>query len=640
MNLKNTVRTIFTLCAALLLVGCNGDTDALRNSSTDLAIVLVLLVATVVMFALNRPRMDATALIMMTVLPLTGIITINESIAGLSDPTIVLIATLFVLGEGLVRTGVAQRLGDLVIRYAGHNEARLIAVLMVAVASIGSVMSSTGVVAIFIPIVLRIAHGSGIAPGRLMMPLSVGALISGMMTLVATPPNLVVHGELVRHGYEGFSFFAFAPFGIPILVLAVGYMLFARRWLAKSEATDAATRYRPHWNQWVEEYALAGRAHRLRITPDSPLAGQTLEQLNLRSTSGVNIVAIERRTRFSREMIRPLADTRLESGDVIFLDIANPEIDIKDVCDTFSLMPLYLSGHYFVENLREIGMAELMVPTGSSLIGKSAVEARFRTVYDLTVIGIKRGQGAFDGAIPEEPLKLGDTLLVTGPWRAIRKFQSNNRDLIVLNLPAELDDLVPAPSRAPHALIILALVVALMVSGVIPNVQAVLIGCLLLGLFGCIDMDSAYKSIHWQSLILIVGMMPFSLALQKTGGVDLAADLLLQAVGLAEPRLMLAALFILTTVLGLFISNTATAILMAPVSIAIASALGASPYPFAMTVALAASTSFITPVSSPVNSLVVGPGKYHFGDFVRIGTPFALVTMIVTVILVPFVLPF
>jgi Di- and tricarboxylate transporters len=591
------------------------------------------------MFAINRPRMDAAALIMMTILPFTGIITVNESLAGLSDPNIVLIAALFVIGEGLVRTGVAQRLGDLVIKHAGRNEARLIAILMVAVAGIGSVMSSTGVVAIFIPVVLRIARGSSIAPGRLMMPLSVAALISGMMTLVATPPNLVVHGELVRRGYEGFSFFAFAPFGIPILILAILYMLFARRWLASGKEEEALHK-RPRWQQWVEEYALAGREHRLRVAHGSPLIGQTLEQLNLRSTSGVNIIAIERQSRFTKEMIRPQAHTKLEDGDVLFLDVFEPGVDMDEVCRRFSLAPLSLSGNYFADNMSEIGMAELMVPTGSELIGKSVVDARFRTQFDLAVIGLKRGLTAFQGSIPHEALKLGDTLLVVGPWRAIRKLQANNRDLLVLNLPAELDDVVPAPTRAPYALGVLALVVGLMVFGIVPNVQAALIGCLLLGLFGCVDMDSSYRSIHWQSLILIVGMMPFSLALQRTGGVDLAADVLLQVVGQADPRLMLAAIFALTAIFGLFISNTATAILMAPVTLAIAEAMGASPYPFAMTVALAASTAFMTPVSSPVNTLVVGPGNYRFMDFVRIGVPFALVVMLATVIMVPLVLPF
>ena len=181
----------------------------------------------------------------------------------------------------------------------------------------------------------------------------------------------------------------------------------------------------------------------------------------------------------------------------------------------------------------------------------------------------------------------------------------------------------------------LGLVVALMVSGLVPNVQAALIGCLLMGLLGCVDFNSAYRSISWKTFILIVGMLPFSLALQRTGGVDLAADAVVHLVGSASPRLVLATLFVITAVLGLFISNTATAVLMAPVALAIAKDLGASPYPFAMIIALAASTAFMTPISSPVNTLVVGPGQYSFGDFVKVGVPFTVVVAIVSVLLVP-----
>ena len=204
--------------------------------TVDLAIVLALLVAAVVMFAVNRPRMDAVALIMLTLLPLTGVIDMGEALAGFADPNIVLIAALFVIGEGLVRTGVAQRLGDWLVARAGSSETRLLVLLMAVVAALGSVMSSTGVVAIFIPIVLRIAQNTGSSPGRLMMPLSMAALISGMMTLVATAPNLVVNSELVRSGATGFHFFSFTPFGLPVLVLGIGYMLFARRWLAAGAA--------------------------------------------------------------------------------------------------------------------------------------------------------------------------------------------------------------------------------------------------------------------------------------------------------------------------------------------------------------------------------------------------------------------
>jgi di/tricarboxylate transporter len=539
-----------------------------------------------------------------------------------------------------VRTGVAQRLGDLLIRRAGHNEARLIMLLMVIVAGIGSFMSSTGVVAIFIPIVLRIAHNAGIAAGRLMMPLSVAALISGMMTLIATPPNLIVNSELVRQGHAGFNFFSFTPFGVPVLILALLYMLFARRWLASAAKAREDDPSPPRLSEWVEEYGLADREHRLSIRPDSPWVGKRLDELDLRATSGINIVAIERPKPFSTSIVQPAADTELQAGDVLFLDVRGATIDIEALCERFGLRRLPMSGNYFTDQSQAIGMAELMIPATSRLIGETVVSAGFRTAYDLTVVGLKRGQAAHQGSVLNERLRLGDTLLVVGPWRAIRKLQGERRELIVLNVPAELEDVVAAPSRAPHAAVILALVVAMMVAGIVPNVQAALIGCLLLGLFKCVDMTSAYRSIHWQTLILIVGMLPFSLALQNTGGVDLAADALLGAIGQASPRTMLAAIFVLTAVLGLFISNTATAVLMAPVAMGVAAELGLSPYPFAMTVALAASAAFMTPVSSPVNTLVLGPGNYSFFDFVRIGVPFTLVVLATSLILIPLILPF
>jgi len=613
----------------------------------DLAIVLALLAAAIVMFVMARPRMDVVAVMMMVALPLEGVIDTREALVGFSDPIVILMGALFVLGEGLVRTGVAQRLGDWLVARAGRSEARLITLLMIAVAGIGSVMSSTGVVAIFIPIVLRIAQNGNIPPGRLMMPLSVAGLISGMMTLVGTPPNLVVNAELVRRGHEGFAFFAFTPFGIPVLALAIGYMLLARRWLTPREAAPRGRR-RPRLADWVQAYGLAGREYRLRVAEGSPLVGHRLDELDLRATSGVNIIAIERPGRFGYRMVRPRAETELRAGDVLFIDLvsraaadaSDAPLDIAALGLRFALERLPMSGNYFADRSQEIGMAELMLPVNSKLIGKTVVESRFRTEYELAVVGLRRGPEPHEGNLLEEKLALGDTLLVVGPWRAIRRVQAESRDLIALDLPAELDEVVPAPSKAPHALIVLGLVVALMVTGIVPNVQAALLGCLLMGLFRCLDMDSAYRSIHWPSLILIVGMMPFSIALQKTGGIDLAASALLGAVGDASPRIVLATLFVATAVSGLFISNTATAVLMAPVALGLAAEMQASPYPFAMTVALAASSAFMTPVSSPVNTLVFGPGNYRFADFVRIGVPFAIVCMLLTVLLVPVLLPF
>lgn len=626
----------------------------------ELALVLALLAAAVVMFIVNRPRMDVVAILMMTLLPLFGLVTVNEALAGLADPNIVLIAALFVLGEGLVRTGVAQRLGDILVRRAGASEARLIVLLMAIVAITGSVMSSTGVVAIFIPIVLRIARNTGTSPGRLMMPLSMAALISGMMTLVATAPNLVVHGELIRQGHAGFAFFSFTPFGAPLLVLAILYMLFARRFLGRGPQADAGTPL-PALADWIEKYALSSRGYRLRIAPGSAFAGQTLEALDLRSSLGINIIAIEREDRLAARLdqrfnldrgvlghrdvvidhrvIRPDAATVLQPGDVLFLDVHDGEAEIARLEQEFGLIRLAFGRESLRKIQQSIGMAEVVVPAQSRLVGQTVVTAAFRSAYDLTVIGLRHGRTPIEGPVVDEPIKAGDALLVTGLWRDIERLKEERDTLVLMTLPVEADEIAPAARRAPFAVFSLAVTIVLMVTGIVPNVIAAFIGCLMMGLFKCIDMPSAYRSINWASLILIVGMMPFSTALQATGGVELAAKGLLAVVGEASPRMTLAVIFLVTAVLGLFISNTATAVLMAPVALAIAGDLGASPYPFAMTVALAASAAFMTPVSSPVNTLVVAPGNYGFFDFVRIGVPFAVIALIVCVALVPIVLP-
>jgi di/tricarboxylate transporter len=605
--------------------------------NASLAIVLVLLACAIVMFAINKPRLDAVALIMLVALPFTGVLTVNEALSGFSDANIVLIAALFVIGDGLVRTGVAQRLGDWLIGKAGKSEVRLIVLLMMVVCGLGATMSSTAVTAIFIPVALRIAQSTGISPSRLMMPLSSAALISGMMTLVATAPNLVVNSELERHGVAGFRFFSFTPFGLPVLALGIAYMCFARRWLPAQG--DLKTSGRASFSDWIDEYKLAGRESRLRIMDGSPLAGENLENLKLRGVSGANIVAIERSRRFTTETLRPSAKTELRAGDILLIDLSPSSEDIQSLRAQYHLEELPLTGAYFSDRSQEIGLAEVLLPPTSELVGETLVEAEFRTRFGLTVIGLGRGGRALTGDLLKETLRTGDTLLLVGPWKEIERLRADTANMVILNLPAEIDERLPAPGRALQALICLAIVVALMVGGIVPNVQAALIGCLLMGLLGCIDFASAYRSIDWKTIVLIVGMLPFSIALERTGGVDLAAEGLKELTAGAGVRFVLATLFVITALLGMFISNTATAILMAPVALAVALDLNVSPYPFAMIVALAASTAFMTPVSSPVNTLVVAPGRYTFGDFVRIGVPFSIVVMIVCIILVPWLLP-
>ncbi|MBR0695526.1 SLC13 family permease [Bradyrhizobium lablabi] len=605
--------------------------------SGSLGIVLALLASAIVMFAINKPRLDAVALIMLVVLPFTGTVTVGEALSGFSDPNIVLIAALFVIGDGLVRTGVAQRLGDWLIAKAGNNEVRLIVLLMLVVCGLGATMSSTAVTAIFIPVALRIAKSTGISPSRLMMPLSSAALISGMMTLVATAPNLVVNSELERHGVAGFRFFSFTPFGLPVLFLGIIYMCLTRRWLPVSH--DPKTSGRVSFANWIDQYNLADRESRLRIMEGSPLAKKCLEDVNLRGASGVNILAIERNGKFANQVLKPTAKTELQVGDILLIDRSASIAGGDAIRKQYHLEQLPLTGAYFSDRSQEIGMVEVLLPPTSEFIDNTLIESEFRSRSGLTAIGMRRSGGAYTGDMLKEKLDVGDILLLVGSWKDIERLRGETSNMVIIGLPVEMDERLPAPGRALQALFCLAVVIGLMVGGIVPNVQAALIGCLLMGVFGCVDFASAYRSIDWKTIVLIVGMLPFSIALERTGGVELAAAALKSLTVGADVRLVLATLFVITALLGMFISNTATAILMAPVALAIAHDLKLSPYPFAMIVALAASTAFMTPVSSPVNTLVVAPGRYTFGDFVRVGVPFSVVVLIVCVILAPWLLP-
>lgn len=484
--------------------------------NTELLIVLALLIASVVMFVLNKPRMDAVALIMLVALPFTGVITMGEALAGFSDANIVLIAALFVMGEGLVRTGVAQRLGDWLALKAGQSETRLLVLLMLAVGILGSVMSSTGVIAIFIPVALRIAQSTGMSASRLMMPMSVAALISGMMTLVGTAPNLVVNSELIRQGAEGFHFFSLTPFGLPILGLGILYMLFARRWLCSDSGIKSTLNHRPTLRDWVKEYKLAAREQRVRVKGESPLVGKTIREINVGNNLGVSIIAIDRLIRSTRKLISPSPDTEILAGDIVFVDFFRGDVPVGSLGEKYALESLPLTGEYFTDRSQEIGMAEVMLGANSDLADKTIAEAQIRTRYGVTVIGLSRGQTAREGNLLAEKLRVGDTLLVVGTWKEIRTLQTDASKLVILNLPAEMDEVLPASNKAPHALACLLLMVGLMISGIVPNVQAAMIACLLMGALRCIDFDSAYRSIHWKSLVLIVGMLPFSLALQRT----------------------------------------------------------------------------------------------------------------------------
>lgn len=601
---------------------------------------MALLVFAIWQFIQNKLRMDIVALIVMLFFSLTGILSVQEVLAGLSDPNVVLIALLFIVGEGLVRTGVANQVSDWLMRVSGANETKVLILLMLSIAGLGSFMSSTGIVAIFIPVVLAICSGMGISPRRLMMPLSVAGLISGMMTLIATPPNLVAHSELVKAGFEGFNFFSFTPIGLMVLVLGIGYMLIARHWLDSGEQSEEQGNIQNFsMATLIEEYQLKGRAKMALVEPDSEFVGKSIGQLNLRFEYGLNIIAIQRNKHFRTVTLNASINEVFQPKDILLLDTALDDETYQQYCDQLNLRQIELKGEYFSSHSKSVGMAELSVMPEAECIGKTIRELQFRSKYHLSVIGLKRGEEIIQQDLLDTPLKFGDILLIMGVWQQIHLLDKDNRDFFLLRAPEESKKAPPALSQAPHALFVVFVMVALMITGIVPNVMAALIACLLLGKFRCVDMKSAYDSIHMPSIVLIIGMMPFSIALQKTGGVDLTVRFLLDVMQGLDVHFVLIALFVFTAVISAFISNTATAILVMPIAIAIASQLGYSPAPFVMTVAVSASAAFMTPVSSPVNTMVLAPAGYKFVDFIKVGVPFTILVMLLSVFVIPILFP-
>ncbi len=604
----------------------------------DAQFVFGLLAVTVVLFASDRLRPDVVATLVILALILGGSLTVSEAVAGFGDPLVLLIAGLFVVGEGLVRTGVAYQVGVWLTRLAGTSETRLLVLLMLAVAGLGAFMSSTGVVAIFIPVVLGITARLGIGPGRLMMPLAFAALLSGLLTLIATPPNLVINDALRGAGLQPFGFFGITPIGLLALALGIVYMMtLGRRLLPATPPQTGTAGRRQTLLELAESYNLTQQLHRLRLDSDSSLIGETVASAQLRTRYGITIVGVGRQERFSETVSPALANTEFHPADALY--VVGPDEAAIALCSTERLSRLLIAESQQRSLVNELGMVEVMLPPDSELIGQTLRQAAFRSHHGLSVLGIRRNRQPLPGNLIEEELAFGDILLVAGAWKRISLLQGEQKHFLVLGLPAELSDVAPAYRQAPFALAILLAMVLAMTFGLVPNVAAVLLAALAMGLFRCLRMEDAYRSINWPSLVVIAGMLPLAKALQQAGGVTLIADGLVAGLGGFGPLALLAGIFVLAALIGMFISNTATAVLIAPVAIAAAQKLGVSPYPFAMTVAVAASAAFVTPVSSPVNTLVLAPGGYRFNDFVRVGLPLLLLTMALTLLVTPLLLP-
>ncbi len=601
--------------------------------------VFLLLLVTIALFVSDRLRLDVVAILVILALMLSGLLSPKEALAGFGDPVVLLIAGLFVVGEGLFRTGVAFAIGNWLMRVGGTSETRMMILLMLVVAGLSAFMSSTGAVAIFIPVTVNLAAKAGIHPSRLLMPTAFASLIGGMLTLIGTPPNLVVSTQLTREGLDSFGFFEFTPIGLLVLAVGIAYMLLWGRKLLPKETgeTQKSVKNRLSLQDLIEAYEISDRFHRLRINEDSSIASMTVAQALLRTRYGVIVLAIERQQRGRTMIIPARTHTELKEGDIIL--VVDRAGELYRMLQTERLEHLEVESAHGGIAAQEVGMAEVLLTPRSTLIGRTLGKIRFRERYGLTVLGILRNGRPLEGDLVQIELLFGDSVLVGGGWRQIELLQAERENFLVLNLPREMDEIAPNRSKAPWALGIMGGMLVLMTFKLMPSVTAVLLAALAMVFARCVSMENAYASINWESLVLIAGMLPMATALEKTGGIQLIVTGLVGGLGELRPIMLMAGLFLLTSIFSQFISNTATTVLVAPIAMGAATNMGISPYPLLMTVAIAASTAFSTPVASPVNTLVLGPGGYKFNDFVKIGVPLQLLAMALTVLAVPILFP-
>ncbi len=588
--------------------------------------------------ATGRVRMDVTAFLVVLALGLSGILSPNEALAGFSDPVVLTIASLLIVGEALARTGIAAGIGGWVIRLAGSSENRTLFLLMISSAILSSIMSSTAVVAIFIPVAVNIAHTTGMSRSRILLPMAYAVIIGGMMTLLATAPNLIVSGALEKSGFDPLAFFSFTPIGAAVLIVAIVYVMLTGRRLFPKAKKKSGSETLVGIRELAERYGLVGGIHRIVIPARSTLVGTALAETGLGSNYGVRILGVERTERFVARVIgAPSADLRIRAGDVLIVQAHGSEF-VRCIEDLeLNVQPMQERHSKLM--VRDVGVAEVLIPPESSLKGKSLRESKFRSRYQLEVIGVRRANQVVEDDL-DERLRPGDTLLVLGPWVRIQHLQSDAGDFVVLTLPSEVAVVAPARKRAPIAVAAVVAMVVFSALNIVPLVYVVMATAVVMILTRCLTMQDAYRCMHWSAVFLIAGMLPIADALQKTGGVDLIVRGLMLEFGGFGPMVMMGALFIATAILGGLLSSSPTAVLMAPVAISIASAMGVEPYAFVMAVAIAASSAYISPISSPVGTLIMEPGGYRYMDFVKAGVPLLLLTWIVAMAIIPLLFSF
>ena len=616
---------------------------------------LIILLVSAILFVSGKVRSDLVAICALLALLLANIITPAEGLAGFSNTTVIMMVGLFIVGGGIFQTGLAKMIGSKVMVLAGNSPLRLFLLVMIVTAAIGMFVSNTGTVALMLPIVVSMAAASGTSSRRLLMPLAFASSMGGMMTLIGTPPNLIVSDTLATNGYEPLSFFSFLPVGL--ITLGVGILVLlplTRIFLAPKDKAKDKSKSGKSLKELVNEYGITDNLFRVQVKDEKSKAiGRTVADLNIYREYGINVLELRRsagQNRFVRTVNQQLAspDLILKEGDILYL--SGDAEHIQKFAEDYLL---YLLDNHTDEvdgsssnptlDFFDIGVAEILIMESSSMINHTVAEVGFRSKFGVNILGIRRHKEYILQDLATRKIHEGDVLLVQGAWSDIARLKNESQNWVVLGEPLQEAAKVTLDYKAPvAALIMIAMIVAMVVESIpVAPVTAVLVAAVLMVITGCVrSMEAAYKTISWQTIVLFAAMMPMSTALEKTGVSELLTTSLVEGLGVTSPLLLLGIIYGATSVMTIFISNTVTAMLMAPIALQCAEGVGVSPVPFMFAVTVAASMCFASPFSTPPNALVMNAGQYTFNDYLKVGLPLQVIMGVVMVLVLPLLFPF
>ncbi len=613
----------------------------LSSLLTPVNITLAVLLIASFFFMRGKVRADLVAVCALLALTLFDILTPSEALAGFSNSVVIMMIGLFVVGAGIFRTGLAKMISSKILQMAGNSENKLFILVMLATASIGAFVSNTGTVAVMMPIIVSMAASANISPRRYLMPLAFASSM-GMFTLISTPPNLVIQDTLINAGYDALSFFSFAPIGFTALFVGVIVLFFLSKLLISKNDDSTNKKRGKSLKELAEEYNLSRQSYKVDVESNSPLIGKTLAELKVASHYDVSISKIVRRntnSRFRKTFIEEVAGPKsmIQKDDALYCHGEKRNIE-RFVLE--NKLTMENSDRDF-SDFQNSGLAEVFIMPNSRLINRTISEIRFREEYNVNVLGLQRQNEYKMLDIKNTKLHSGDALLIQGTWEDLANLDDRQDDLVLVGQPLKEAAKVTLNQNAPVAAAIMILMVLAMVLEVMPSVIAIMLAAVLMVATGCLrNVEEAYDSINWESVVLIGAMLPMATAFQNTGVDTLISGGLVSKLGDMGPYALLAGIYFCTSLLTMFISNTATAVLFAPIAMKAAIGMGVSPYPFLFAVAVAASMCFSSPFSTPPNALVMSAGRYSFMDYVKVGLPLQVVMGIVMILVLPLLFPF